>query len=239
MELKRYLFIGNSFTFVNNLPDTFAGLANAAGYNVAAYFSGIGAATFYSLSKSISIPIFLQLYKWDGFIMQEQSMFLSQPLFFIRQNSSPYAKVLYNQAKQHSKTVLLYQTWGYQHGNPSFLTGLNDTYNKMQARLVGGYADTQQQLLTQRNESAGDANVIISRVGEAWNIAQRNPMLRKKLWQTDGMHPRPVGTYLAACVFYTSIFGESPVGNAYRIKGVSRKDALALQKIARDMIMPV
>ncbi len=43
------------------------------------------------------------------------------------------------------------------------------------------------------------------------------------MWQQDGMHPLPCGTYLAASVFYAKLFGESPVGNEFLIKGVSRE----------------
>jgi hypothetical protein len=56
------------------------------------------------------------------------------------------------------------------------------------------------------------------------------------MWQQDGMHPQPSGTYLAACVFYAKYFNRSPVGNKYVPKGVTAKNAKLLQKIAADTV---
>ena len=51
-------------------------------------------------------------------------------------------------------------------------------------------------------------------VGDAWEIAHgRKPDL--ELWNKDGKHPAPAGTYLAACVFYKALFKQSPVGLKY------------------------
>ncbi len=51
--------------------------------------------------------------------------------------------------------------------------------------------------------------------------------------QFDGSHPDLIGTYLAACVVYASLYGRSPVGNPYDYYGAIDKDtALFLQKVA-------
>lgn len=48
-------------------------------------------------------------------------------------------------------------------------------------------------------------------VGEAWQrLLARDPTIA--LWQDDGSHPAPAGTYLAACVLVRTLFGKSPVG---------------------------
>jgi hypothetical protein len=51
------------------------------------------------------------------------------------------------------------------------------------------------------------------------------------LWQSDGVHPTVRGTYLAACVFFDSIFGRSPVGLTYH-DGLSDAEAALLQRAA-------
>jgi Domain of unknown function (DUF4886) len=55
-----------------------------------------------------------------------------------------------------------------------------------------------------------------------------------KLQQSyDGSHPTLLGTYLAACVVYASLYDRSPVGNPYDYYGAVDKDtALFLQKVA-------
>jgi hypothetical protein len=49
------------------------------------------------------------------------------------------------------------------------------------------------------------------------------------LWNADGYHPAPAGSYLAACVFYKAFYERSPEGNAFRA-GLSDADALRLRR---------
>ena len=37
------------------------------------------------------------------------------------------------------------------------------------------------------------------------------------IYNADGKHPSPLGTYLAACVFYSSLSGQSPKGLASKV----------------------
>ena len=54
----------------------------------------------------------------------------------------------------------------------------------------------------------------------------------------DGSHPSLLGTYLAAAVTYTTLYGADPVGNGYSYRGkISAKDALFLQQVARDIAL--
>ena len=47
--------------------------------------------------------------------------------------------------------------------------------------------------------------------GQAWQLAsKRDPGLA--LYSSDGLHPTPAGSYLAALVVYGRLTGESPVG---------------------------
>ena len=229
---EHFLFLGNSFTFVNDLPKTFQGLAKAGGYNIEAYFCGIGAASFQSLSQDLRVPLYINMFKWKSIIIQEQSMFLSQSQSTYMKTSIPYAVKLYNMFKNHTATVLLYETWGYQNGNPSFVTGLDDNYYKMQTRLWSGYNYTLETL-----KNIQWSPIHISPVGQAWAVAQAQPRFKNKMWQQDGMHPKPCGTYLAAAVFYTKIFNKSPVGIKFLIKGVTAADAKILQLIAEKIVL--
>ena len=56
------------------------------------------------------------------------------------------------------------------------------------------------------------------------------------LWQGDGTHPSQAGTYLAACVFYATIFRQSPVGLGDR-GGLSDQDARDLQSAAGSAVL--
>lgn len=230
-KLLNFLFVGNSFTFVNDLPNTFAKMARSGGYNANAYFSGVGSATFQTHYLNPNLPLFVNLFHWDAIIMQEQSMFLSQPPSVYKQNSVPWAMKLYEMFRNSTDKVILYETWGYKNGNPSAMTGLDDDYYKMQERLWGGYNYT---LDTLTNVRAGKGAIVeMSPVGQAWKVAQKK--MGSKMWQQDGMHPKPNGSYLAACVFYAKYFQRSPVGNKYIPKGVS--DAKVIQTIAANTVL--
>ena len=54
--------------------------------------------------------------------------------------------------------------------------------------------------------------------------------------QDDGSHPTVSGTYLAACVFYATIFRQSPEGLSY-IDGLSSRDASVLQAEAAGAVL--
>ncbi|MBX9812548.1 MAG: SGNH/GDSL hydrolase family protein [Burkholderiales bacterium] len=53
----------------------------------------------------------------------------------------------------------------------------------------------------------------------------------------DGSHPDLIGTYLAACVVYASLYGKSPVGNPYDYYGkVDKETAAFLQRVADETV---
>ena len=55
---------------------------------------------------------------------------------------------------------------------------------------------------------------------------------RLVLHDPDRKHPNATGTYLAACVFYATIYGESPEGLPGRIAKLTDAKARQLQAIA-------
>lgn len=81
-----------------------------------------------------------------------------------------------------------------------------------------------------------DIHALVIPVGLAFEVAyQRYPAL--KLHHPDGTHPGLLGTYLAACTTYATLYGRSPVGNAYRADGAIEADvALQLQQLADDVV---
>jgi hypothetical protein len=75
-------------------------------------------------------------------------------------------------------------------------------------------------------------NVLVIPVGLAFDIAYKEfPNI--KLHKDDGTHPNLMGTYLAACTVFASIYDKSPVGLKYDYYGeINKKDRILLQKIA-------
>lgn len=89
-----------------------------------------------------------------------------------------------------------------------------------------------------RHVSVGnEVGALVIPVGLAFEEAyRRKPDLQ--LHKTyDGSHPNMFGTYLAACVVFASLYGKSPVGNAYDYFGAVDKDSAAyLQQVAEDTV---
>jgi len=74
---------------------------------------------------------------------------------------------------------------------------------------------------------------LLAPVGEAWQLAQQtHPEI--ELYQGDGRHPAPAGTYLAACVFYLTLFKKDLQGAAPL--GMEPARAKLLVQIARQAV---
>jgi hypothetical protein len=97
-------------------------------------------------------------------------------------------------------------------------------YASMQAAINQGYLAI-----------AGDQRVAIAPVGYAWaTMVTRGA--GATLWQQDGSHPTEAGTYLAACVFYATIFRESPKGLSYH-SSLSADEAATIQAAATETVL--
>ncbi len=80
-------------------------------------------------------------------------------------------------------------------------------------------------------------NALVIPVGLAFENAYRK-MPNINLHKPDGTHPNLLGTYLAACVVYASVYKESPIGILYDYFGSIRsEDRLFLQEIAHETVV--
>lgn len=86
-------------------------------------------------------------------------------------------------------------------------------------------------------ETGNKVGALVIPVGLAFEEAykQRPDLQLQKSF--DGSHPDLIGTYLAACVVYASLYGTSPVGNTYDYYGKIDKDMAGfLQKVADETV---
>jgi hypothetical protein len=81
-------------------------------------------------------------------------------------------------------------------------------------------------------QAAEQVNGMLFPVGEAWRAAwRRDPEI--PLYGSDGFHPTPTATYLAALVMYEQISSRSPVGLP-ALTGMSADRALLVQQAAEE-----
>jgi hypothetical protein len=216
----RVLFVGNSFTHVNDMPGMVDRLAAAQPGSeplfVVSYTKGSTALSFWASDGRLrgllhDIP-------WNTVVLQEQSAIPSFPESIVDADMLPAARTLSEQATADGARTLLFMTWGYRDGN-----GTGDSYDAMQARLAAGYGEA---------ASALGAGVVP--VGLAWQQAHRLE-LGLQLWQDDGHHPTTAGSYLGACVFYDVLTGRSPVGDPFTA-GLGGDEARFLQGVAAETV---
>lgn len=222
-EKINVLFIGNSYTYYNDMPVIFRSLAISAGYKKTGSVSITKGA--YTLEKfsSASDPMGQQVEtmlkgttKFDYIVIQEQSERpASDPALFYDGVRAMAAKI---KQYQPDAKVVLYATWGRKAGH-STLTKHGWTTEQMHTLLRSAY-----------DAIGEEMGFTVSHAGAAFlDVYTNKPSL--ELYNADKTHPSPAGSYLIACVHYATIFGRSPVGIEYTA-GLSAEDAKYLQEAA-------
>jgi hypothetical protein len=219
----RVLFVGNSYTYVNDLPSMIRHMAAAGGNTLR--FEGVqecpGGFDLRRQWESGKVVELLKGSHFDWMVLQDQSQEPSFRRAQLETDMYPYATRLHAAAKTAGTRTLFFMTWARRNGDPDNVPG--DSYEAMQTRLAEGYEGI-----------AGSLGAPIAPVGVAWrNAVGSQPALT--LWRADGSHPTAAGTYLAACVFYNLFYGHSPVGNGYTAD-LDVSVARTLQRVAAETV---
>lgn len=214
-EQIRVLFVGNSYTFYNDLPVTFEKLMLSGGYQVE-----VGSSTYggWSLSDHLTSSETVDMIgkdNWDYVVLQEKSV-VTNP----EEEMYPAVRGLDRLIHEKGAETILFMTWGRKKGLAS--AGFPD-FESMQVHIDNNYLNI-----------ADELSLSVAPVGTAWqNVLTVDNF--PSLWDNDGSHPSPFGTYLAACVFYALLSGESPEGLAYNAK-LPEETARFLQRAAFDTL---
>jgi hypothetical protein len=146
---------------------------------------------------------------WDLVVMQEQS---TRPV------TDPdlmweYAALLADVIESSGARPGFFMTWAREY-DPSMTDPLDEAYSHAGAQVDG----------------------MVSPVGLAWErVREVQPLI--DLYDQDGSHPSPAGTYLAACTMYAAIMGESPAGIEYCCDpGLSAEDRALIQQCAWEAV---
>jgi hypothetical protein len=214
---KAVLFIGNSLTYVNDLPVVVQGIADAAGGDslIISMVAGADMALIdhwrYSDARKT-----IESRKWDYVVLQQGPSSTSinrDSLRLMTLRFQPYIAAA-------GARAVLFSAWPTADRRQDF-TRAAESYQLAAADVGGIYAP-----------------VATSWV-EAWN---RQPDVEL---YSDGLHASQIGTYLAALTIYASITGKSPVGlpNSFQLRNgaaVNVPAALnaALQEAAWAAVSP-
>ena len=227
LQQTRILFIGNSYTYVNDLPGTFSQLALSLGDSVYYDSNTPGGSNFNQHATDPTCLAQIATPGWDYVVLQDQSQEPAFPPAQVATDTYPWAKRLDSlvHAANPCAITMFYMTWGRKYGDASncaFYPPLC-TFSGMTDRLRQSYL-----------WFATDFYARVSPVGIAWrNAWEADSSIN--LWIADDSHPSVAGTYLTACVFYAAIFHQSPVGATYTA-GLTGPQASFLQHIASQTV---
>lgn len=220
---RRVLFLGNSYTAVNNLPQLVHDVAASAGDSLIFDHYTPGGYTLQDhLFDAVSTNK-IMIGSWDYVVLQGQSRepILQTPAFF---SGGMNLTSLINQHNPCG-VPLLYMTWGRQNGDPTNCAGFPEmcTYSSMDSALRYKYL-----------QLAVSLNAEVSPVSAVWrNLRQNHPNLN--LYQADGSHPNAAGSYAAACCFYAAIFKKDPTLISFDYS-LSATDAALIRSAAKTEV---
>lgn len=220
---RNVLFLGNSYTGTNGLPQMTKDAALSAGDTLTFDSRTPGG---YRLEDHYSDPLSLSKIAtggWDYMVLQGQSR---EPILGTSKFKQG-GRQLKAEYKLHDTcgVALLYMTWGRENGDPTFCP----TYPEMCT-----YVSMDSTLRVKYEELAQDIGAEISPVSAVWRYLRQNHA-GIQLYQTDGSHPSMAGTYAAACCLYTAIFKKDPTAITFSA-GLNSADALAIRQAAKTVV---
>ena len=181
----KVLFIGNSYTFCNNLPEMLQELATNAGKSIETEMIVKGGMSLEWHCYNRDTANAIKKDDWDFVIMQDHS---TQGIEEQEKLISSAEKLIKRIKTSCNATPVLYLTWARK------------------------FAPETQYTITKTYIQAGkELQAEVAPVGIAWQLAlEASPEL--SFYTEDESHPNILGSYLAACVFYATLFKESPIG---------------------------
>lgn len=225
------LFLGNSYTSVNDLPGTINSLLEGSDKTMTYASNTPGGCCFFEhVTNNASLNL-IRRGSWDYVVLQEQSQMPS--IDYYRYNSMyPAAAQLRDSILKYSPCaeVVFYMTWGRRDGGQQcedygegiYCSADFSDFDHMQDTMTRAYCEIAEQLQSR-----------VAPAGEAWRYARQHSDI--ELFSGDGSHPSIQGTYLTACTFYATFWGESPIGLAYPAN-LTEAEACLLQKAASQTV---
>ncbi|MEY8390362.1 DUF4886 domain-containing protein [Lachnospiraceae bacterium 45-W7] len=198
-ETPRILFVGNSHTFTNSLPDMFSELAAAMNHpcDVQELSEGYYTLTQFADTEDELGAILNQKLTdetWDFVILQENT---NDSVTSAQETMLPAAKTLDEKIRAAGGQTGLLMTWSPKEG--AGILSLTDVQTILSQNLI----DVSEEI----------GSLLIPGGIAFMRCLEQYPQI--ELWDEDGMHPSLEGTYLAACTAYAVLFQESPEGCAY------------------------
>jgi hypothetical protein len=219
------LFIGSSYFAYNDLPGMFENLAEAGGKEVVVMqVIPLGTYLDYHATSGNTISM-INSRKWDLVILQGAGRIVAYPEdahFDLVSVLNSLEQTIHNNCG--TTEIMFCMPWAFEDGM-LWTAGGTDDYFDMQQRIYDNtltYPDL--------------VDIVISPVGWAWNTIMLEQPPEHYLFDADWNHPSWHGSYLTACVIYSSVFRESVEGSSF-LAGLPENEANHFQAVTSSVVM--
>lgn len=194
----KILFVGNSYTFYNDMPAMFEKLANANGHDVSVFSVTKGGRKLIAY-KDNEDPVTQKLddllkgHHFDVCFIQEQSVLPAMNAGLFLEG----VDVVVSKVADRADKLVMYATWGRKEGSKT-LAEHGFTRERMTELLSASY-----QVAAERYHA------FLSPVGRNFlDVNQKDPDIN--LHNEDLSHPSYLGSCLAALTHFYTLYGEFP-----------------------------
>ena len=228
-EQDKVLFIGNSYTFIEDIPNMFYLVASSAGDDLFVDSQTAGSATFENHANNTDVTNEINSQNWDFVVLQGQSIEVALTGTYFDTNVAPFASQLVQtiEANDDCTQSVFYRTWGREFG----LTGSicdnypwTCTYEGMDDELAQNY-----RVLADVNDA------VISPVGQVWRYLIETAPIIPNLFHDDQSHQSVIGAYAAACTFYTVLTRKDPTLITYEAT-LTAYDAALIKEAVKTVV---
>ncbi|MBD9414639.1 SGNH/GDSL hydrolase family protein [Pseudomonas sp. PDM16] len=178
------LFVGNSYTFYNDLPQMVRQMSVEAAQPRPLQVRDVtfGGASLQAHWQRGEVQKVIASQHWDYVVIQDFSTMPVDDPDLTRE----YVRHVAAAARKAGAQPILYLTWARK-AKPAMQDQLDSVYTEL----------------------ANETHALLAPVGQAWKRALAvSP--QPNLFIEDGSHPSYAGSYLAASVFYSLIYGVQP-----------------------------
>lgn len=218
---RRVLFLGNSYTYFNDLPALVTAIGEATpGRAIEAETIAEGGATFADHWMNANVQTRLDEGDLDAVVLQAQSL---EPVFGA-EGFVAFGELLGDAVAEAGADGVWFSTWARRDGDPIYAGGLDP-------------ASLTESLELRYRGQARRHDDRVARVGAAWQLAL-DELPGVDLYAPDGSHPTLAGSWLAACVIHQAITARTPRVPDPPPDGLPADTAAALCALAARVVCP-
>ena len=222
----KILFIGSSYFNFNNLPYIFESLAVSSGKNVHIEQRIPNGWFLDNHANSNETEMIINKHDWDFVILQGGGTNTAYPDYFTEHPVLPALEILKNKIYENceSSKIIFCLPWAFEDG----MTWYNN--------WTDNYRDMQIKILNNTIKFCKEIGLKIAPVGWSWyKVLEEMNYPLHYLHKSDWNHPSRKGSYLMACVIYSTVFLKSTTGILY-YNSILEEEAIYFQNVSSKTV---